>query len=166
MIKTNEKVFVLETKNNSYILMVNDLGLISHVYYGAHVDLIDFDVSAIKYNITISKGTSTIYDEAKNKEYSMDQDLLEFSFPHKGDYRETPILFKNEEYGYVFDFTYDHFEIRKEVTKLKTLPNPHDIDEELIIYLKDKKTDIIVELHYLLFVETDVIARNIIIKNG
>ena len=166
MIKTNDKVFVLETKNNFYILSVNNVGLVSHVYYGKHIDLVDFDVTPISLRTGLPRGTATIYDEEKDKDYSMDLDLLEFSFPHKGDYLETPILFKNDKYGYVFDFTYDHYEIRKEILPLKDLPSPYDADEELIIYLKDKKEDIIVELHYLLFSEEDVIARNIVIKNN
>ncbi len=166
MIKTNDKVFVLETKNNSYIFHTNELGLLLHDYFGRHIDLIDFNIDAIKQNITINKGSSVAYKDEKDHEFSMDHAYLEFSFPHKGDYRETQILFKNEEYGYVFDFNYDSYKINKDIKELKTLPSPHHADEELIIYLKDRNIDLTIELHYLVFIEEDVIARNIIVKNN
>ena len=165
MIVNNGKVFILNTKNLTYVFHVDETGLLLHDYFGAHIDIKDFNIEAIKQKITCQKGTSTIYKEEVNKDLSMDNTLLEFSFPHKGDYKRTPILLRNDKSGYVFDFNYDKFEVLKSPAGVKELPSPHDGDEELVIHLFDKINQVRVELHYVLFVESDVVARNIVIKN-
>ena len=165
MIKTNESVFCLETNSLSYIFHKDDIGLLFHDYFGNKIELKDFDVSPIKLKPSVQKGTSTIYDESKNKELSMDMVPLEFSFPHKGDYKSTPLLLKNEKFGYVFDFKYESYEIR-DIKPLEGLPTPHDGDQELVIYLNDEKANVKVEVHYYIFEKEDVICRNIVIVNN
>ena len=165
MIKTNESVFCLETNSLSYIFHKDDLGLLFHDYFGNKIELKDFDVTPIQLKPSVQKGTSTIYDETKNKELSMDLVPLEFSFPHKGDYRSTPLLLKNEKFGYVFDFKYESYEIR-EIKPLEGLPTPHDGDQELVVFLNDEKANVKVEVHYYIFEREDVICRNIIIVNN
>ena len=165
MILTNDNVFILNTDHLTYIFHVDETGLLLHDYFGAHLDVKDFDIAALKQKITCAKGTSTIYKEQVNPNLSMDYTLLEFSFPHKGDYKRTPILLKNEKSGYVFDFYYDHYEIRNNPLDNKELPAPHDNDAELVIYLLDKINNVEVELHYVLFEKSDVIARNVVINN-
>ena len=165
MIKTNESVFCLETNSLSYIFHKDDIGLLFHDYFGNKIELKDFDVSPIQLKPSVQKGTSTIYDESKNKELSMDMVPLEFSFPHKGDYKSTPLLLKNEKFGYVFDFKYESYEIR-DIKPLEGLPTPHDGDQELVIYLNDEKANVKVEVHYYIFEKEDVICRNIVIVNN
>ena len=164
MIKTNKQVFQLDTSNLSYIFHTDDLGLLYHDYFGNKVELVDFDVKPIQMKASVQKGTSTLYDESKNKELSMDLVSLEFSFPHKGDYKSTPILLKNEKFGYVFDFKFIGHEVRKP-EPLEGLPTPHGADEELVIFLEDKTANVKLELHYFVFEKEDVICRNIVIVN-
>ena len=164
MIKTHENVFFLNTNNLSYVFHVDKTGLLLHDYFGKKVDLVDFDVKAMSVKATCQKGTSVIYDETQNRELSMDHIALEFSFPHKGDFKSTPILLKNEKFGYVFDFKYDNFEIR-EAKPLEGLPTPHNANEELVVILKDEKASAFVELHYLVFEDSDVICRSVTIRN-
>ena len=166
MIKNNDNTFILETDELSYVFHVNNLGLLEHDYFGNKIALKDFDVSPIKIKQSTPRGTSTQYKVEEDENFSMDHALLEFSFPNKGDYRITPVLLKNKENGYVFDFSFDRYEIKKEITKLKGMPTPHDADDELVIYLVDKVAKVEIELHYLVFEKTNVIARNIVIKNN
>ena len=163
MTKYVNEMFKIDTKNLSYVFHVHPTGVLIHDYFGEKIDVVSPEAISLKNEC--QRGTSTIYDEEKNKEFSLDQALLEFSFPHKGDYKESQILFKNETYGYVFDFKYESYEIRKP-EELKTLPTPSDASEELIIHLKDEKANIKVHLHYLVFEESNVIARNIVIENA
>ena len=164
MIKTKENVFLLNTKSLSYVFHADETGLIMHDYFGKKIDLVDFQTKPLSVKASVAKGTAVIYDEAKNKELSMDLVPLEFSFPHKGDFKATPILLKNEKFGYVFDFKYDRFEIR-EPKPIKDLPTPHAANEELVVTLFDKEANVEIELHYLVFEESDVICRNIQIVN-
>ena len=165
MIKTNESVFLLNTNTLSYVFHKDDVGLLLHDYFGKKVDLVDFDVKPFQVKASVQKGTSTLYDESKNKELSMDMVPLEFSFPHKGDYKSTPILLKNEKFGYVFDFKYHHFEIR-EPKPLEGLPTPHKANDELVVVLKDEKANVELELHYLVFEDSNVICRNVVVVNN
>ena len=162
MVKFVNNMFKLDTKSLSYVFHVNHLGLLVHDYFGEKIETDDPEPISLK--MKCQHGTTTIYDEEKDTEFSMDQALLEFSFPHKGDYRESQILLKNDTYGYVFDFQYDSYEIR-EPKNLKTLPTPEGANEELVVNLKDAKANIMLELHYLVFEDTDVFARNIVIRN-
>ena len=164
MVKTQENVFLINTDNLSYVFHVDKTGLILHDYFGNKIDLVDFDVQALRVKPNVGKGTSSVYDPEKSPDLSMDAIPLEFSFPHKGDYRTTPILLKNEKFGYVFDFKFEKFEAR-EPKPLEGLPTPHDANEELVLFLKDEKANVVIELHYLVFEKENVIARNVVIVN-
>ena len=164
MIKTHENVFLLNTNKLSYVFHADKTGLLIHDYFGKKVDLVDFNTKPISVKASVQKGTAVIYNPEQDKELSMDFVPLEFSFPHKGDYRSTPVLLKNEKYGYVFDFRFDSFEVR-EPKKLEGLPTPHDANQELVVFLKDEQAHVTLELHYLVFEESNVIARNVVIVN-
>ena len=164
MIKTHENVFLLNTSKLSYVFHADETGLLIHDYFGKKVDLVDFDTKPLSVKASVMKGTSVIYDEKQNANLSMDSVPLEFSFPHKGDFKATPILLKNEKYGYVFDFKYFGFEFRKP-SPLEGLPTPHDANDEIVIYLKDEKAQVTVELSYMVFEEANVITRNVTIRN-
>ena len=162
---SNGEVFILNTQDLSYVFHVDKTGLILHDYFGQRIEIKDFDISAIKQKTSIMKGTSTIYKEEINDQLSMDNTLLEFSFPHKGDYRSTPILLKSDKSGYTFDFSYKKYEIKNSPLNNEELPAPHDHDEELVIYLEDSVNEIEIELHYVTFFDSNVIARNMVIIN-
>lgn len=164
MILTDGKVFILESENLSYVFHVDETGLLLHDYFGNKIAVKDFDISAIKQKIGSAKGTSVIYKEEVDPALSMDYTNLEFSFPHKGDYRATPILLKNRANGFVFDFNFLDYEIKENPVKEMELPTPHNIKEELIISLIDENAKVKIELSYLLF-DDDVIARNVTIIN-
>ena len=141
MVKKKENVFLINTNDLSYVFHIDDTGLIFHDYFGKKIDLANAESKPLSVKPSVAKGTSVIYDESKNKELSMDSVPLEFSFPHKGDFRSTPILLKNEKFGYVFDFKFDHDEIR-EPKALEGLPTPHNASEELVVVLKDEKANV------------------------
>ena len=165
MVKKQENVFVINTNDLSYVFHADDVGLLIHDYFGKKIDLVNFETKPLSVKASVIKGTSTIYDEEKNPDLSMDNVPLESSFPHKGDYKSTPLLLKNEKFGYVFDFKFDRSEIR-EPKPLEGLPTPHNANEELVVVLKDEKANVELELHYLVFEEANVICRNVVIKNN
>ena len=137
MVKKEKDVFLINTNDLSYVFHIDKTGLVIHDYFGNKIDLVDFDIKPLSLKHDFAKGTSVIYDEKIDDQLSMDHVLLEFSFPHKGDFRSTPVLLKNEKFGYVFDFKYRDFEIR-EAKPLEGLPTPHDANEELVVFLEDK----------------------------
>lgn len=162
---SNGEVFILNTKDLSYVFHVDKTGLLLHDYFGKRIEIKDFDIESLKQKLSVAKGTSVIYKQEENPNLCMDYTLLEFSFPHKGDYKSTPILLRSEKAGYTFDFSYQKYEVRKSPKQDEEIASPHDGDEELVISLLDKENNVEVELHYVVFEESNVIARNIVIKN-
>ena len=137
MVKKEKDVFLINTNDLSYVFHIDKTGLVIHDYFGKKIDLMDFDIKPLSLKHDFAKGTSVIYDEKIDDQLSMDHVLLEFSFPHKGDYRSTPILLKSDKSGYTFDFSYKKYEIKNSPLDNEELPAPHDHDEELVIYLED-----------------------------
>ena len=165
MVFTNGKVFILNTDNLSYVFHVDETGLVLHDYFGQLVNIDNFDIKALSQKNTVLKGTTVIYKEEMNPNLSMDVALLEFSFPHKGDFKGTPILLKNEKNGYVFDFQYDSYTLNEKVEIESELPTPHDASQELIIHFVEPTSKVKVDLRFLVFEKSNVIARNMTIVN-
>ena len=105
-------------------------------------------------------------DESVDPTFSADNQLLEYSFAGKGDNKEPAIIIKNDKRGYVFDFRFFKAEIKKEIVDIKLVPMPNHLDEELIISLKDSDLNIVLELHYYIANEFDVIVRNTVLINN
>ncbi len=165
MVLTNGKVFILNTNKLSYVFHVDETGLVLHDYFGQLLAIDDFNIGPIAQKNSVMKGTTVIYKEEVNPNLSMDVALLEFSFPHKGDFKGTPILLKNKENGYVFNFEYESYELNKEAKVNSELPTPRDPNEELIIHLREKHSNVRVNIRFLIFEESNVIARNMVIVN-
>lgn len=163
MILFRNNVFFLETKLNSYVIRVDETKHVVLEYYGSKVTS-DIDPLPIFNKWSYGFGNQVIYDKDINPLKSLDLSTLELSTTGKGDFNEPSLILKNSD-GYIFDFLFDSYKINKDVTKLEKLPTPHDGDEELIITLKDKPSNVIVELHYIVFENSNMIARNIIVKN-
>ncbi|NCA95555.1 MAG: alpha-galactosidase [Methanomicrobia archaeon] len=164
MITCKDLLFHLETKATSYVLRVNEVKHLVCEYYGAHLPPFDDELALIE-KWPYAYGSSVIYDESKDKACSLDLISLEVSSIGKGDYREPAIKIRSAD-GYVFDFTYHSHEIRQEITPLEQLPSPHGGDEELIIVLHDDYAKVALELHYLVFVDSDIIVRNVVFINN
>ena len=162
MINKYDNIFKIDTKDTSYIIRISKFNHILNDYYGARInDTLNFDFSQEKYGCMA--GTAVNYSE-EDTSYVLDMLSSEITSVGKGDYKEPSILIDNG-HNYILDLIYQDYKINSEVSPLKTLPTPHSIDEELVIYLKDKHLDIYLELHYLVSYNSNVIARNVIITN-
>jgi len=163
MITCKDNVFHLATDKTSYVMRVDAIDHLVLEYYGAHLGAFE-DVTPIIEKWPYAHGNSVIFDAEKDKACSLDLISLEAATSGKGDYREPSLKLRGER-GYVFDFIYDHHEIKTAIEPLKGLPSPHGADEELIVTLVDKCALATIELHYLVFAKADVIARNVVLIN-
>lgn len=164
MILFKDNVFYIETNDTSYVLRVDETKHLVNEYYGAKVSH-ELGILPLQSKWTTGLGSSIIYDEKLNKQESLDIIKSEFSLTGKGDYNSPSIILKNKD-GYIFDFLFEKYEIKEIISHLENLPTPHNADQELIIYFLDSRTNITIELHYLVFEETNTIARNVIIQNN
>lgn len=163
MIKFQNNVFKLDTKNTSYIFNVSSFGHLLSQYYGKYIfDHDNYDFLLDKY--AYSAGTCTVYDDQKDYSYCLDLKGLEISSVGKGDYKEPSILIKVDN-NYILDLKYVSHIINKQITPLTQLADIHGEMEELIITLVDNVKNIKVDLKYIVDFENDVIVRNILISN-
>ncbi len=163
MILFKNGVFYLETELTSYILRVDETKHVVLEHYGAKVSN-EIDPIALFNKWSYGFGSQVIYDKDINPQKCLDLSTLELSTTGKGDFNDSSLILRNKN-GYLFDFIYEKHEINKNISKLKNLPTPHDGDEELIITLKDSFSGVQVDLHYIVFERSNVIAKNIVIKN-
>ena len=163
MINKQENYFILNTKNLTYVMHINKVGYVIQDYFGDHIEV--KDVTALGLKEGFAKGTSVVVEEDIDPNFSANNQLLEYSFTQKGDYREPAIILKNNSRGYTFDFRYHDYKINNEIKDVETLPMPHDLDEELVIILKEANLNLYIELHYYISNNHDVITKNVVFKN-
>jgi len=157
MIKQLENYYVINTKELSYVFHINEIGYVVHDYFGNKLDD-NQDLKVLGVKEDFPKGTMTVLDSNLNT-FCADDNLSEISFSQKGDYKEPGLLIKNKVNGYTFDFRFNKYEVIKNPAELEELPSPHEIDEDLVITLKDESSEIYLELHYLVCNNYDVISR-------
>ncbi|MFA6755053.1 MAG: alpha-galactosidase [Bacilli bacterium] len=163
MIFYKNNIFCLSTTNTSYVIRIDETKHVLLEYYGNKInEQVSFEALFNKWSFGV--GSSIINDKSLSKSASLDLLTLEVSTPGKGDYNSPSLILKNKN-GYVYDFLFEKYEINKNPKKLMHLPSPFDMDEELVIFLQDKGSKISLELHYVLSLQSDVISRNIVIKN-
>ena len=119
MIKVENNVFSLETKNTSYLFRVTLRGHLEHVYYGNRVSPKDVEALCLKNNMML--GTTVAYD-AENAAYSLETLPQEYSGIGKGDYRHTPMELILADGSFVTDFVYESHSISNSPVTDKALP--------------------------------------------
>lgn len=88
MINEKENLFILETKNTSYLFYVDELGLLQHLYYGSQIDLSGDALLALQQKHPNPNGCSTVLSK-EVATLALDDTCLEFSTRGKGDMRES-----------------------------------------------------------------------------
>jgi len=165
MITYNEekKLFKLDTSSTSYIFKIGRYGHPEHIYYGKKLH--DGDFTALELKNDIMLGSSVDYCEGADG-YSLDNILLEYSGIGKGDYRHSPIELIMPDGSFVCDFVFRDYKIEKGGYRAEELPTAEGGDETLSLVLCDKKyPGITLTLHYTVFGDCDVIARNAVLGN-
>lgn len=161
MITNIETAFFLSSAHSTLLVRVNEIGKVVTEHFGKKLA-----PKAPKPMFAIqgqTNGRTIVYDEAKNPLLSLNDISSDFSTPLKGDQRTPSILIESEE-SYVYDFVYESFEIR-EAEKMEGYPTPRGAKEELIIHCKETKLPVELELHYVVYEESDVFGRYIRIIN-
>ncbi len=158
MIKVQNNIFRLDTKNSTYLIRINKYNNVICDYFGASLgdnDSYEFAEEKIQYG----EGCSVAYSE-DDPNFTLDMVSLEVSSVGRGDYREPSVIIKSQD-GYTFDPVYKGYEIRKYVpnTSLPYLRNADSLDE-LVIETYDETNGVRVLLKYVIDEENDVIIRN------
>ena len=158
--------FALETDNTSYVFAVTESGHLEHLYYGARVKLEKAeDCAVFSEKREFEAGNVIVYSEKYPSVIPEDM-CLEISSGGHGDVREPFLEIVKPNGCRSSDFTYSSYRISDSREPLKTLPCAYCEDgrlEHLCVTLSDG--DLLLELHYCVFPECDVITRSAVLKN-
>ncbi|MBO5371894.1 MAG: alpha-galactosidase [Lachnospiraceae bacterium] len=160
MIKEQNQVFELQTKDTSYIFRVMETGHLEHLYYGKKIYLTNPACFTQKH--VCGPGNSVAYDR-EHAELCLNDVCLEVSSRGKGDIREPMVEIVQADGSLTGDFVYESHSIRKGKTESKILPGAYGSEtevEELCIVLKNKEYPQTLELRYGVFAECNVITRS------
>lgn len=133
-----KNVFALQSKNNSYVFGIDNIGLVRHLYWGSKIENVDdFDVPTLVEVSTndpvfeITKEEFPVYGSLRYKEHCLKASFIDGC-------RELV-------------YSYEGYEVD---------------GNELVIKLKDIHYDFNMNLHYKVYEEYDLIERYVTIKNN
>lgn len=158
--------FHLRGSDVSYVLRVTDHGHVEHVHFGAVLadltELADLQ-PLLRQHPAQNEGVNFPDDPS----YWLDRQTLEWSGYGRGDYRLPPIEVRRHDGGLVTDFRYRSFALRDGTVAcadgLPTAIGDAENASTLILTLVD--ADLMLELYYTVFVETNVIAKRVVLTN-
>ena len=162
MIQKLGEFFVLNTAKTTYAMRVLMTGQVEHLYYGARLEVeSEEDLRSLCEQFSIAPGNTIVYDQ-EHWDYSLENIRLEMSAYGKGDIREPYVCLEYADGSSTADFVYSDLEILDDKPEFKTLPAAYDESGEagaLKITLKDKNSDLLMEIYYSVFYDSNVITR-------
>ncbi len=160
MVKVENNVFTIETKNTGYY-MANTHGLVENLHYGAKIHC---DKSALCEKTDIQYGSDVIY--TKNAPaMSLLHLCLELTPTGKGDFRDCAFEIELQNGSRVCDCTLLTATVHKGDLPLPDMPAAYGADETLVLEFGTKE-GLCISIHYAVFSECDVIAKNMCVKNN
>ena len=133
-----KNVFALQSKNNSYVFGIDNMGLVRHLYWGSKIENVDdFDMPTLVEVSTndpifeITKEEFPVYGSLRYKEHCLKASFIDGC-------RELV-------------YSYEGYEVD---------------GNELVIKVKDNHYDFNMNLHYKVYEEYDLIERYVTIKNN
>ena len=160
MLDKNEHYILLSTKKTSLLLFVNEIKKLTCQYYGKRIASLE-EADALTRKRPYLEGTEIQYNE--ENPLSLNHMKLAYSTLGKGDYFAPSMILENED-STLFDFVVEGFE---EIApqKIDGLPTPHDADQEVVIHLKEEALQVLVDLHYVIFEDSDTIGSYVEVIN-
>ncbi len=165
MITEKNGIFSLETEHTSYLFAVTQTGHLEHFYYGRKIHF--RGDAALREKHAFVPGNGIYYDDG-HKNFSLEDACLEMSSYGKGDIREPFVEIVYADGSFTSDFLYDSFAVTDTGPESDCLPGSYSEDgqaEHLLVRLKEKVHDLILELHYYVYPACDVITRSARLKN-
>lgn len=160
MIRFDNDVFYIETKNTGYYFRINN-GLLENLHYGAKIDIAN--ILPLCEKTGAGFGGDIIYK--KDGGFSAEQLCLELSPAQKGDYRQPSAEIIMPNGSYTADFVYDSHNIILGSIAPNGLAASYGGSDTLCVTLKTAER-VFARLYYTAYDESDVITRRIEIENG
>ncbi|WP_313631204.1 alpha-galactosidase [Enterococcus devriesei] len=156
-----EQVFHLKNNEISYILKIEEDGVLNHLYFGKKIN----HYSGHKGYLRRDRGFSGNVPGNNERAYSKDTLPQEYSSNGSMDYRIPATIIRRENGSALHDFRYFDYRIENGKPELKGLPQAYILSEDeatsLIVVLKDRDQEIYLELAYTIYQDRPVIARGV-----
>lgn len=165
MIKIFDDFFIIETKNTSYVLRKTKEGYLEHLYYGSRIRIEEAsDATILVRNLAIDPGNTIRY--GKDNSSTLENKLLEVGTCGKGDLRDPFIKLTFPDGNRTSDFVFQSYSVINK-PEYETLPTAYgNVNKNTLkIVLKEKSEDVLLELYYTAFCDTDVITRQNVLLN-
>jgi len=162
MIREDNGLFVLETKNTLYCFEKMASGHLEHLYYGKKFSADSLNCNALREKRAFGPGNTIAYSK-DFLQLSLEDTRLEMSSRGKGDLRTPFVEITRADGSFTNDFIFESFTIDNVKQDLGLLPGSYDESGEyqhLCITLKDFSYDIKMELHYTVYEDCDIITRS------
>ncbi len=175
MILVKDNLFVLTTPGTSYLFRRLESGQLEHLYYGASLgdyrllteEELRQEADALSEKREFPAGNMTAYD-SEQLTLSLEDLRQEMSSYGKGDIRDPFIELIFPDGSRSADFLFWDYEISDSKKPFQTLPGSysdtkdpeHGKAEHLLIRLKERYSELFLELHYYVYEDCDVISRS------
>ncbi len=160
------RTFTLHTLHTTYQMRVDEVGYLTHLYYGARSE------GQMSYLPTFAdrSGCCTTPHDVTGRTYSLDVLPQEFPFQGNGDLRSPLLVVRDAQGTFGCDLRYARHEVRCGKYALAGLPAVYadadaDDAQTLSVTLADERLGLEVELLYGVLPAIDVICRAAVVKN-
>ncbi|WP_105207604.1 alpha-galactosidase [Streptococcus suis] len=159
------KQFHLYNEKISYVMQVEQGGVLSHIYFGKRIQFIGDS----NWYPRLERGYAPHLPRTNESIFSKDTLPQEYSSAGAGDYRVSALELVSDKGAMISDFRYRSYRIFPGVKKIKGLPQSKVQQKEealtLEIILYDTVLDVEIQLNYTIFDKDAVIARSACVKN-
>lgn len=159
MIREKNGYFLLSTASTTLLLFVNESGRIEQVHYGNPVRM--EDGPALRFHPLLTYGTEI--QDARGA--FPDHEALAWSGWGRGDLRESPLLFTQEDGSSCSDFVYRGYRILQDTCPMESLPTAGGKGESLLLTLRTADSKLEIQLIFTVFAEENVICRRTSFRN-
>lgn len=171
MIQRNEASFFLHTDHTTYGFCVTETGHLEQLYYGQRIrlpePLKEEAVLPLRQKYSYAPGNTISYD-VRHPGTALEDVMTEVSGRGKGDIGETFLELEFPDGSTTTDFIFEVAEVSQDKPEYVTLPGSYSEDgmvEHLTITLRERYHPVVLELHYYVYPECDVICRSAKVKN-
>ena len=155
------KCFLLNGKNYSYCMYINRAGLLQHLYWGIKIGAADTAFLVAAHGLPASPNPDDY-----NKDMATDGMPSECGSFGRGDFRPATVIVRQNDGAAMSRFMYVSHKIVKGALHLQGMPCARKADETLVITLKDELSDIEIDLHYAVSEDSDILVRNMEMRNA
>lgn len=153
--------FIISGKGYSYVACVNESGYFQHLYYGDKIE--NDDVAFLK--LALSQNAVPKLNDI-NADFTTSYMLSECGSYAHGDFSAPTVIIEREDGTAMSRFKYKSYKITKGAVKVSGMPCVRHADETLTVVLKDDFSDTEIELNYVASENSQVLARNLVVKNS